>query len=334
MPVTAATDTRQLEATRVGDAGIHALGDEVVALDAGFEDAPNLVYLVGAGGPSCTLVDAGIASTPGDRILPALAHMGVAVTDVVRLVNTHGHHDHRGGNGAMKDANPSLEIACHRVEQGWVEDVETYVRELYLDVPGPWTPSATFLERVRRLSGADLPVDRLLDDGETLGEGRARLDVHHVPAHSPGHVVLFHPTSRTLFTGDALQGEGTPLQRRAPFFPLYDSVTRYRTSLDRFEALAPEVVATSHLGVRRGSEAAELVAVARRMVDAVEGEVRDAVRRQEVTTVAEAVSAVHTRWPHYDLGAQIFRTVHAHLRQLVDDGVAVERDGERYAAVP
>lgn len=300
---------------------IREIAHGVVGIDATFDDAPNIVYLVS--GERRALVDTGIATTPHQQLFPALARLGLAPTDIDVVVNTHGHHDHRGGNAALKDANPRVEILCHDGDRGWIEDVDRYLSELYWSLGPEWTPPDGFDDRIRRLSGDDVAVDRTLSDGDRidLGDG-VELEVHHVPAHSPGHLVIHHAGAGVLFTGDALQADGTPLQVRKPFFPLYDSVDAYQGSLELFDRIGADLVATSHCGVQDRDGTRDLIDVSRTMVaDAHRVVVRVLAERRR-TTLGEVVESLSSTWPHYDVGAQLVRTARAHLDQLDRSGEA------------
>lgn len=292
------------------------IGDGVHAVDASFEDAPNQVFLV-RGTDRTVLVDSGVAETPQRQLLPALGQLGLDPSDIDVVITTHGHHDHRGGNAALKAANPKLQIAAHPADRRWIEDTDIYLDELYRSVEPNWSPPPGFDDRVRRLGGGDIAVDLPLADGDTidLGTGDVLL-VRHVPAHSPGHVVVLHPRSATLFTGDALQADGTHLQMRQSFFPYYDSVDEYRRSLQLFEDLAPATFATSHHGNRVGDDVRQILSTAREMLAQTEHIVLAAASDLGAFGLGEIVDVLARRWPDYDRGMQIHRTALAHLHAL------------------
>ena len=54
------------------------------------------VYIVR--GAITALVDTGVFGTPTNDVAPALASLGLSLSDVDLVVNTHGHMDHLGGN--------------------------------------------------------------------------------------------------------------------------------------------------------------------------------------------------------------------------------------------
>lgn len=311
------------------DVKMTELAPDVYAIDAPFEDVSLLVYLIAA--DEVTIIDPGVATTPAEFLLPALAQLGISPGDVSLVINTHGHHDHRGGNAVMLDHNPKLEIAAHSGDAGWIEDVEAYIQGSYGTLAPYWEPSAEFLDRVRRLCGRDTQVNRRLADGDELILGpRHSLCVHHVPAHTPGHVVLHHEQANILLTGDAMQGSGTPLGRRPTFFPFYTSVAEFERSLTLVESLAPDLVGTAHHGVCDKSATAEMVADSRRIMRDVDSVLLDRAGNDATISMSAALEAMQQAWPGYGFGAQLIKTARAHLDALTaSEQVSVTADTGR-----
>lgn len=139
-----------------------------------------------------TLVDAGTKRAPR-RILAGLEHIGVAPSDVTRLLVTHAHPDHVGGLATMRGRTGAT-VAVH-------ERDAAYVRE----GKGPVLDRSTLGGRLfrRNRGSAPTPVEDELVDGQVLDVGGG-LRVVHTPGHSPGHVALLHQPSGVLITGDSI----------------------------------------------------------------------------------------------------------------------------------
>lgn len=139
-----------------------------------------------------TLVDAGTKRAPR-RILAGLEHIGVAPSDVTRLLVTHAHPDHIGGLATMRGRTGAT-VAVH-------ERDAAYVRE----GKGPVLDRSTLGGRLfrRNRGSAPTPVEDELVDGQVLDVGGG-LRVVHTPGHSPGHVALLHQASGVLITGDSI----------------------------------------------------------------------------------------------------------------------------------
>lgn len=294
----------------------------VHAVDAGYDGVPLTVYLVEADG--LTLIDAGVATTPGRHVLPALRALGAAPQDVAWLLNTHAHHDHVGGNGAMRAAHPDLRIAVHRADAAWAESRLRYTLGLYrASFPGVWDPPAELERRISELWHPDSAVDRRLEDGERVELGGQRtLESILAPAHSPGHLLFHDARAEVLFAGDAIQGWGIPRHGRPWLFPLYADLPAYRRSLTRIRALGARHVCTAHSGVLSAAGAERALTEAEEAVAEIDEVLRALLRERRRVTLLDAADALMARWPEHDRGLQVYATASAHLDELVSEGAA------------
>jgi len=154
-------------------------------------DLINTFVLVDDDGQT-TLVDAGLKRA-SKAILAGLEHIGVAPSDVTRIIATHAHPDHVGGLAALRGRTGAA-VAVHEREADYVREGK-----------GPVLDRSTLGGRlIRRNRGsAPTPVDEQLVDGQRL-DVAGGLRVLHTPGHSPGHISLLHEPSRVLITGDAI----------------------------------------------------------------------------------------------------------------------------------
>jgi len=196
---------------------------DVVVLERGWLSANN-VLLTGPNGAA--LVDSGYATHSAQTVqLVAGALRGQPLT---RLVNTHLHSDHCGGNAALQARYPNVETL---IPPGMAR----HVRE-WDPVALTYVPTGQLCPKFG-ISGTLLP-------GSSIELGRLRWEVHAAPGHDPHSVVLFEPDSRTLLSADALweNGFGVVFQElegaRA-----FDEVG---ATLDLIERLAPRVVVPGH----------------------------------------------------------------------------------------
>lgn len=302
---------------------VERLAEGVYAVEAQFEDVPLKVYVIV--GDTIAVIDPGVSYTPETRLVPGLAELGLELSDIKVLINTHGHHDHFGGNGAMKKHSPDITLYAHEKDAGWIADVDRYLAESHDVLKPDWHPTEAFSERIRELSGTPIAVDEYLVDGQVLDLGPGhRLSIRHIPAHTDGHVAVFHEAGKVLFTGDALQGIGTPLLRRPDFYPNYNSVKEYANSLDYFAECGAEMVGTAHNNVCTAHRAAQLIAESRQNIADLGQFVVEQVRRTGTLSISEAVQAALEAWPRYRNGAHITRSIAAQFRALEESGV-VER---------
>lgn len=297
------------------------IADGIHAVDAPFWGFPLALYFI-RGGDCWAVVDTGIATTPADHVGPFLEeHGGVASLDLALL--THGHVDHIGGNGALKELAPQVRFALHERDLGWAENVDRHYQQLYaVAEPDAWRPDADFEAAIRGALSAPVAIDLILSDGDTveLGGGRV-VEVHHVGGHAPGHVVFFEPETRTAFCGDALQGSGalnTETGKRD--FPLYRTLRDYRAGLETVRALAPERLCTGHAGVLTGDDIGAAIDASMTWTEGYHALVRDLAAQRGTFTLAEMVDDVLRERPEHAQLMQVYATTAEHLDELVRTG--------------
>ncbi len=178
-------------------------GEPTVIIDTGYDAHADL---------GLTLVRAGLRGRALDRI-----------------VNTHLHSDHCGGNARLQAAWP----AAH-----------TSVPATQFDTVRAWDLGALTYERTGQRCER-FRVDAGLHAGQRTRIGRHEWQVHAAPGHDPDAVMLFQPEHRVLVSGDALWEK-----RLAIVFPaLAGDAAAFDANLvalDAIEALRPALVIPGH----------------------------------------------------------------------------------------
>lgn len=118
-----------------------------------------------------------------DRLVQALDHFGLTLT---RIWLTHGHFDHAGGAGQLRDHTGVKVEGPHKDDQFWLDRAEEDA--LRYGVNG-----------VRNLT-----PDRYFEDGEVLEFEGVSFNVSHTPGHTPGHIVIHNRELKIAFVGDVL----------------------------------------------------------------------------------------------------------------------------------
>jgi len=117
------------------------------------------------------------------RILAVAQQEGVKLE---KILVTHGHLDH---------AAATAELA----------------RRLDLPIEGPHPEDLFLIEGLPESAAqygfpacAPFAPTRWLDQGDVVSVGELRLQVHHCPGHTPGHVVFFDASRRLALVGDVI----------------------------------------------------------------------------------------------------------------------------------
>ena len=187
----------------------------------------NNVLLSGADGAA--LVDSGYV-THAPQTLALLAH-ALGGRRLARLVNTHCHSDHMGGNRAIQDAH-----GCRTtIPRGEAPLIDAWDEEALV------------------LAFADQRADRFRYDdtigaGETIHLGDIDWLAVAAPGHDPHAVMLYAPEERVLISGDALWEDGFGVVIPA-LFGRPEALAETRATLESIARLEVKAVIPGHGGV-------------------------------------------------------------------------------------
>lgn len=200
-----------------------ALPPDVRVLERGWLSSNNLLVF---DADAATLIDSGHVRHAGQTV--ALLRLALGGARLTRLVNTHLHSDHCGGNAALAQAFEGLRIIVppggFAAARDWDEDALSY--------------RATAQRCARFVPDAALRTEAPL----VLG-GRP-WDVIAAPGHDPDAVMLFDARHGLLVSGDALWENGFGV-----VFPELDGEPGFddvAAVLDAIERLPVAVVVPGH----------------------------------------------------------------------------------------
>jgi glyoxylase-like metal-dependent hydrolase (beta-lactamase superfamily II) len=196
-------------------------------------------------GEQSLLVDSGYCTHSAQTLQLVERALGGRALD--RLVNTHLHSDHCGGNAALQARYPGLETL---IPPGQAHSVETWdpVALTYLPT-GQLCPRFTYSD--------------VIAPGSEVFFGSRIWQAHAAAGHDPHSLVFFEPISRTLISADALWENGFGVV--FPELEGEDAFGDVAATLDLIEKLRPSTVIPGHGAIFSYSE--EVLARARGRLD-------------------------------------------------------------------
>ncbi|WP_027015209.1 MBL fold metallo-hydrolase [Comamonas composti] len=231
-----------------------ALPPGMSVLERGWLSANNIVFAADSGDePGAAVVDTGY-QIHGEQTV-TLIEAALAGQPLARILNTHLHSDHCGGNAALQTHWPQAQCL---IPPGQAEAVHN------------WDPHALSYTP----TGQDCPrfaIHGLLEPGAEVRLSGRDWQIHAAPGHDPHSIILFEPQSRTLVSADALWENGFGV-----VFPELEGESAFdevAATLDVIEGLAPQTIVPGHGPVFYALEPA--LATARRRL---EGFVQDPKR--------------------------------------------------------
>ena len=221
--------------------GLHETGDGIYAWlqpDGGWGWS-NAGLIADCG--ESLLVDTLFDAVLTQEMLTAMADAsGISAGMIDTVVNTHANGDHTHGNGlctkaeviASESSAKEMEAFTPEMMQGFMDsadqlgEVGTYLKDAF----GPFD----FTQVAEKLP------TRTFNGQLSLSVGNKAIELIEVgPAHTRGDGLVHVPEDKTVFTGDILFIEGTPLMWAGP-------VANWIKACDKIIAMQAEVIVPGH----------------------------------------------------------------------------------------
>ena len=199
------------------------LPPEITVLERGWLSANNILFV---GHHDTAIVDTGYCSHADQTVDLVRGTLQGRALD--RILNTHLHSDHCGGNAALQKTWPSVLTAIPPGQADHVRQWDAYALS--------YTPTGQECPPFR--------ADTLLVPGSCVLLGDKPWQVHAAPGHDPHSVVLFEPQGRVLISADALWENGFGVV--FPELEGEDAFAQVAATLDVIEQLSPLVVIPGH----------------------------------------------------------------------------------------
>ncbi|UCE48924.1 MAG: MBL fold metallo-hydrolase [Phycisphaerales bacterium] len=193
----------------------------------------------------------------GPVVKEQLADLDVSVDLVKLVIITHAHPDHVMAVPAFRELFPAVTVCASKAAAGTLS-VEKAVN-FFTKIDGMLTEalikagSIKEKHRPQPLKEKQIPVDRVLADGDTVAIGRRKFDVLATPGHSDCSLSFHEQATGLLIISDAT---GYYIPDSGYFWPNYFAdYGAYIESIQRLMSLNAEIVCLSHNAVIKGAEA-------------------------------------------------------------------------------
>jgi glyoxylase-like metal-dependent hydrolase (beta-lactamase superfamily II) len=165
---------------------------------------------------------------------------GVAAEKIGTIVNTHANGDHCHGNGCC----PQAEIIASEASAKEMAEIPPDALATFKKMGAKLGPGGAYFADIFAPFDFDAVDERLPTQTFTgrmdLKVGDKAVELHEVgPAHTGGDVIVHVPGDRTVFTGDILFIDGTPLMWAGP-------VSNWISACEKIIAMDADVIVPGH----------------------------------------------------------------------------------------
>ena len=199
------------------------LPESLVVIERGWLSSNSVLAFAG---DTATLVDSGYVGHAEQTV--GLVRRALGDHRLARLINTHSHSDHIGGNKALQSA-----FGCEIVIPSGIEEhIATWDEEALLLTPA-------------RQRGDRFLHDAVIHPGDSFAMGGFDWQAHHAPGHDMEALVFHCPEARILISGDALWQDGFGIVF-AEVLGTGEGLKATRATLDMIGGLGVETVIPGH----------------------------------------------------------------------------------------
>ncbi|HVA00085.1 MAG TPA: MBL fold metallo-hydrolase [Terriglobia bacterium] len=285
-------------------------------------------------GDNIVLVDTGVAETPEKTIFPFFDQLKIKPQQLTLAVTTHSDLDHQGGNDAIKNLSPKTLLSCGEADRELVEDPSTLFRNRYNFLQEDH--GVGFEAEPSPDAGKRRRMDLCFTGGESLQLADDwSLEILHVPGHSRGHLALYDPKRRALFSSDAVHGRGCPKATGELAIPVtYYHIDTYLATIRFIEHLPIDVLYTGHWPIMEGEEVQEFLAESRRTVEVADRAILQSLAKNPsgvtMKDLIDAVGSAMGDWPQETWFFAMF-PIKGHMDRLEQHGKVKQVRGARPA---
>ena len=202
------------------------LPPQIAVLERGWLSS-NSVLLLGDPDQGPVLIDTGYCAHAQQTLALVDNAIRHEAKPLSRIVNTHLHSDHCGGNAALS--------AVYRCP--------IHIPPGQFAAASIWDQSALSYQATGQQCPRFKP-DGVIAPGDQIDHAGLSWQVHAAPGHDPHSIILFEPSTATLISADALWEHGFGIV--FPEIEGRDAFESVQASLDLIESLNPHCVVPGH----------------------------------------------------------------------------------------
>jgi glyoxylase-like metal-dependent hydrolase (beta-lactamase superfamily II) len=178
---------------------------------------------------------------------------GIGFQEIKQILITHVHPDHYGMAGHIKQLS-GAKIIMHQIEKDYIRPRYIDMNELLALTDRQLSDNGVSENAVELLRDATLGLenyiiatqpDATLHDGEIIDIGTFVFRAIWTPGHSSGHICLYEPEKKILFSGDHILPKITPNVGLHPQ-SIDNPLGRYIESLQEIRKLDVELTLPGH----------------------------------------------------------------------------------------
>ena len=173
-----------------------------------------------------TLIDTGYVTHTDQTLALVQSHLSGRPLD--KIINTHLHSDHCGGNAKLQAVYPEAQI--------WIPPG-------HFDAVVQWNDDLLTYKATGQQCPRFVP-HHILQPGSTFESDRFTWEVHAAPGHDTHSVILFEPQHRVLISADALWSNGFGVV--FPELEGLDAFSEVASTLDLIQTLDAHMVYPGH----------------------------------------------------------------------------------------
>jgi len=193
----------------------------------------------------------------GPLVLEQMDELGIDRESIGQLVIPHAHPDHVMAVPLLRETLPQVTVLASEIAAGTLAHEKAIA--MFVGIDEALTASLlsrgriTEARRPKPLAEKKIPVDQVIQEGDTIAVDGLSFHVLQTPGHSDCSLSFHEPSRGILFVSDAA---GYYMPDHDAWWPDYfGGFASYLDSMERLAGLGAEILCLGHSAVVRGADA-------------------------------------------------------------------------------